>query len=218
MKRNSSMFTGWRGAILAIAVIAAALPGSAYCQADAPVLLLQQTPAQGGTVTPNVGVHHFDLNAEVTLTAIPKPGYQFVYWLGDVSDPTASSSVVYLDTPKIVIAVFEQVKYEFLVVEEMAQSSPGGGGLRRSAGDYSRQGGGGGGRKRPHKLRRPSPYEPEEPQDFPVPEEGEANDFPVPEIPEPATVILLTLGSLLAFAKRTPKKLTCTKAINKTLE
>ncbi len=219
MKRNSSIFTGWWSVILAIAVISAALPGSAYCRTDDPVLLLQQTPAQGGTVTPDVGVHHFDLNTEVTLTAVPKPGYQFVYWLGDVSDPTASSSVVYLDTPKIIIAVFERVKYEFLVTEERPQSSPGGGGLRRSAADYSRQGGGGGGSgKRPQKWRRPSPPAPEEEQqDFPVPAEGEANDFPVPQIPEPATGILLALGSLLAFAKRRPKSVTCTKAADETL-
>ncbi len=173
------------------------------------MLLLQQTPPQGGTITPAVGVHNFGLNTDVTLTAIPKPGYQFVYWLGDVSDPTANRTIVYLDAPKIVIAVFEQSEYEFLAVQERAQSAPGGG-LFRSAADYARQrggqgGNGGGGGRRPGPLEPP---EPEKPEDFPVPKVGE--DFPVPEvgedfpvpIPEPATLSFLALGSLVLLRKR----------------
>lgn len=211
MKGNNSILIGWRGVILAVAVIAAAgLFEPAYCQTDDPALLLQQTPAQGGTITPGVGVHHFDLNAQVTLTAVPNPGYQFVYWLGDVDDPTVSSTVVYLDAPKIVIAVFERAKYEFMDVAERPQSRPGGG-IRASAADYSRQGGGGAGGRRPRRRPRPPGPPPEPPEeepeeDFPVPEEEEVNDFPVPEIPEPATVVLLILGSLFAFAGRGAKR------------
>ncbi len=59
----------------------------AYCQGEDIALLLQKAPANGGVVNIGTGVHHFSSNAEVTLTATPKSGYQFAYWLGDVSDP-----------------------------------------------------------------------------------------------------------------------------------
>ena len=195
MKRNSSTFFGLRSVILALAVIALGLSCPAYCQTDNPVLLLQQTPPQGGKVTPSVGVHHFELSAEVTLTAVPEPGYQFVYWLGDVSDPTANSTVVYLDAPKIVIAVFEQAEYEFLVIEEGPLGSYGapGGGLFVSAADYSRVAYAGGGGRR---------------LDGWTPTDGldkVSDPLPVP-VPEPATAVLLVLGGLLAFAGRARKK------------
>lgn len=187
----------------------------ANAQANGTTLLLQQSPPNGGAVSPAVGVHTFDQNTDVTLTATPKPGYQFVYWLGDVSDTTASTTIAYLDTPKIIIAVFERVKYDFAFFEELppSRAGGGGGGQRRSSADYTGQGGfGGPGGRRPHKYRRPS-YEPTEngdldppDPDFPVPDDIE--DFPVPDpepIPEPATGLLLTLGALLARSKRKRK-------------
>ena len=79
MKSNSSTFIGWRAVILALAVVLCGLPGPAYCQIDGIALLLQQTPEQGGKISPGVGVHHFELSAEVVLMAVPKPSYQFVY-------------------------------------------------------------------------------------------------------------------------------------------
>ena len=200
MKRNNSIFTGWECVILALAVVLCGLLEPAYCETDGTALLLQQAPPQGGKISPSVGVHHFEPYAEVTLTAVPKPGYHFVYWLGDVSDPTANSTIVYLDAPKIVIAVFERVEYDFLAVEERPQGSPVGG-LSPSGADYSRGGGGGGIGRRPSPPSSPEEEKPEEKEDFPVPPEG--NDFPVPEpIPEPATVLLLGLGSLALLRKR----------------
>ena len=189
MKRNSSIFNRWKAVILAVMFISCALLEPAYCETDGTALLLQQTPPQGGTITPDVGVHHFGLNTDVTLTAVPRPGYQFVYWLGDVSDPAANRTVVYLDAPKIVIAIFERAEYEFLDVQERAQSAPGGG-LFRSAADYARQGFGGGGGRRSNGPRPPD----QEPQ-------PEDDDFPVP-IPEPATVCLLGLGGLILLRRR----------------
>lgn len=147
-KSNNSRFIGWQGVILAIVVVVAGLPRLAHCQTAGTALLLQQSPVNGGTITPSVGVHHFDLNTDVTLTAIPKPGYQFVYWLGDVSDPTASRTVAYLDAPKIIIAVFERVAYEFLAGKRRATSTPAHRLMPHPA-DYARGGysGGGGGRR-----------------------------------------------------------------------
>ncbi len=223
MKNNHPTFIGRQSVLLALAIVLYGLLGPAYCQRaalrpsaewqsriDATVLLLQQTDSRAGVVTPEAGVHYFDLNAEVTLTAVPKPGYYFVYWIGDVSDPTANRTIVYLDVPKIVIAVFERSGYEFSLEEKKVQNTLGGGGrLYPSAADYSNQGYSGGGAKRPKKFKPspppppPSPPPPEPvPDEFPIPEEGEPDEFPVPENPEPATLLLLGLGSLLGLRCR----------------
>jgi hypothetical protein len=206
MMTKSATFIKWEVVVSAIVVIAAGLAGPAYCQTDGTVLLLQQSPPQGGTIIPEAGVHHFEPDTEVALSAIPNPGYQFVYWLGDVRDPTANTTIAYLDTPKIIIAVFERAKYEILPMDEMAKSTPYGG-LRHSAADYAQGGGGGGGGVRPPKWRWPQPPEEEEEEEFPAPEEGnefptppQGEDFPVP-IPEPATGILLAVG-ILALTKK----------------
>jgi hypothetical protein len=208
MKQNRSIFVGWQR-VIAILVLAGLFYGllePAYCQdsasqasgerqpwADGTVLLLQQTNPEAGTITPGTGVHYFVLNAEVTLTAVPKTGYYFVYWIGDVIDPTANSTIVYLDTPKIIIAVFERSEYEFLTEENLQNTLGSGGGMRAGGGDYSRQGGGGDVKLPKFKWPQPPPEEtpPELPDEFPIP------------LPEPATVLLLGLGGLL-FVRRSP--------------
>jgi hypothetical protein len=200
---NSILAGGWLAVISAAVVLCIALQ-PAFGQMNDPALLLQQSPADGGTITPAAGVHKLELGSEITLTAVPKPGYQFVYWMGDVGEPTSSSTTVYLDGPKIVIAVFERAQFESLFAAGASQSRPGGG-LLRSISEGMQSGFGGPGAKRPSKFRWPSepeePPEEEEPgEDFPVPEGGQ--DFPVPEIPEPATVLLLGLGSLVLLRKR----------------
>ena len=216
MKVSNSICFGWRQGppnalfrvwatwqiTLAVVVTLFGLSAQAYCRSNGVVLLIQQTPAKGGTVNPSVGVHRFDLNTEVTLTAVPEPGFQFVCWMGDVGDTTAGSTITYLNAPKIIIAVFERTQFDFLAPAERATSTPHGG-LNRSAADYSRQGGGGGGAKRPKEWSRPAePEKPEEP-DFPVPEDR--NDLPAPA-PEPATVILLGLGGWMALTRRRTRK------------
>lgn len=205
MKVSNSICFGWRQVTLAVLAFAFVFSAPAYCRSSGVVLLIQQTPAQGGTVNPGVGVHRFDLNTEVTLTAVPEPGFQFVCWMGDVGDTTAASTITYLNAPKIIIAVFERTQFDFLPSAERALSTPHGG-LYRSAEDYSRQAYSGGGAKRPKKWSWPAepekPEEPEEP-DFPSPEDED--DFPVP-VPEPATVILLGLGGWMALTRRRTRK------------
>jgi hypothetical protein len=199
MKRNGLMLSYWRLSVMAVVVVVPVLLAPAYGQTNELVLLLQQTPTEAGTVDPGIGVHRFEVNADVTLTASPKPGYQFVCWLGDVSNATSNATVVHLDAPMIVIAVFEQARYEYLVPTEVVRSAPIGG-LVPFRGDYGRGGFGAPGGKRPHKFRAPSLPEQEEPPEFPVPEEPESQDFPVP-VPEPTTVTLLALGALLARSR-----------------
>ena len=187
--KNNSIASGWLCAILPLMVITACLAAPAYCQTT---LMIQQSPSDGGTVTPAVGVHDFAPNTEVTLTAVPKQGYQFVYWLGDVSDATSARTITCLNTPKIIIAVFVRSEYEFLFGSDAIRSMPTGG-LYISARDYSNQGGGG------EIVRRAPSFSP------PTPPE-EKHNVPVPEpVPEPATGVLLILGGLLTSVIRRKK-------------
>lgn len=210
----------YKGLILAIVICIAVFCGNAFCREDYTSICLQKTPQQGGTINIGVGVHDIPLNTEITLIAVPEPGYQFVYWLGDVSDPVSNNTTAYIDSPKFIIAVFEKAEHEFITAIDYAQRSGGGrGGLRRTAADYQRQGGAGGGGRRPHKYRYPTTPEPEpdEPDElfvpgddggedeFLVPGDGVEDELLVPGIPEPATVILMGLGSLLLTRKRKVK-------------
>ena len=204
MKRNHSMFLGWKGLILILAFVLFALFRPAYCQLDGTTLLLLQNPDEGGTITPAAGVHYLEQGAEVTLTAIPQPGFQFVCWLGDVSDAMANRTLVYLDAPKIVIAVFEAAEFELALYPERSTSAPGGG-LTRSPKEPINSGFGGPGGERPSKQRPPQiTLPPEEEHEFPVPEEGD--EFPVPEVPEPATICLLGFGGLILLNRKQPDK------------
>jgi len=174
-------------------IVACGLFVPAYGQTSDVVLLLEQTPVKGGEITPVAGVYHFAPNAEVTLSAIPKPGYQFVHWLGDVSDPTATSTTVYLNKAKVIIAVFEQIEHGIGANEKDWPKAGGGAasGLFPTAVDFGKSGGfsGGGGSK------------PQAPQHIYV-----IGKKPAPETPEPATGALLVLGGLLAFARRKPHR------------
>jgi len=234
MKRRSQIlrlrwgqaFWGLRAIILAAVVILVSLGGPAHCQTEEPApsassgqalslskgvsLLLQQIPAQAGTITPGVGVHHLKPNSEIALTAIAKPGYQFVCWLGDVSDPKASSTVAYINGPKIIVALFERTDYEDLLPRASASGGGGSGASgEASGGSFSDVGnqtglmiGGGGGTPKvllPATPSLPVPIDLDklfvEPPTFLAP----ASDEPVPE---PATGILLALGSLFTFIRK----------------
>ncbi|MFC1738738.1 PEP-CTERM sorting domain-containing protein [Planctomycetota bacterium] len=207
MKRNSSNCIDGRLVIWVITLVVSVCSVQAYCQTDGTALLLQQTPVGSGTITPAIGVHRFGVNSEVTLTAVPKPGYQFLYWIGDVGDTTANSTVVYLDAPKIVIAVFERSTYQFSALLLPGTLNAPARGVFGSAADYAR----GGIRpigRRPREWHWPELPKKEEP-DFPVPDQSDDNDFPVPEpVPEPATCVMLVLGGLIVFARRRTRRKT----------
>ncbi|MBN2314138.1 MAG: hypothetical protein JXM79_09430, partial [Sedimentisphaerales bacterium] len=111
MRGWDSISVLWRGIILAIAIGALGMFTPTDAQAKDVMLLLKQSPVRGGEISPAPGIYHFEPDSRVALTAVPKPGYRFLQWLGDVGDPSATKTVVHLNKPKIIIAVFEQNDY-----------------------------------------------------------------------------------------------------------
>ena len=118
--------------------------------------------------------HRYRPNSVVTLSAEPQPGYQFAYWIGDVSNPKTPNTTVRLDTSKIVVAVFKPA----LIEEPEPRIAFGGGG-------------GGGGALIPTKVDLSTPN---------VSISGGGTRkivVPVPiHTPEPATALLLAFGTL----------------------
>lgn len=188
MKINYPANFGFKGVLLAFVIVAGCTFSSAYCQSQKMTLLVQQTPNEGGEVTPLAGAYKYDQDSEVTLTAAPNAGYEFLYWLGDVSDQESTNTIVHLDKPKIVVAVFEPVQSDLSVPSNFS-SSGGGGSLisNHVTIGNSVSISGGGGKPQEQKVYAPS-----------------GDNTPV--IPEPATGLLLAIGSFFAFAKRPRRK------------
>ena len=202
MKGGNSPTNFGRRILLAVfAAILTSLANPLSCQALQTAILLRQSPTEGGIINLGEGVHQFEQYTEITLTAIPKSGWQFVCWLGDVSDTSTPATTAFIDAPKIIIAVFERAAYEFLIGEigatscawpkpdfKCAKLCPGGGRRHTEISAASTS-------------PTPPPPPPPPPSDkFPVPQK-----FPVP-LPEPTTVILLALGGMYAFRKHTYKR------------
>ena len=158
----------------------------AFCQnrAVASPLIVAQSPPDGGTVTPGMGVFkNLAGDESILVRAKPKQGYRFLYWLGDVADSSALQTSVLMDKAKMVVAVYERDKFSQPIsveaeLPEIGTYAPGGGGgrsstpisPRRAAGGSS----GGGSRKNPS-YTTPT----------------------VNPVPEPMTVLLLASGGLM---------------------
>ena len=123
--------------------------------------------------------------------------------MGDVTDTTAGRTSAYIDSPKIIIAIFERTQFDFLAGQVKSQSAPGQR-LYPQAVDYTSGGISPVAAKRPHKYNYPGGPTPpsEDPEDLPIPDDNDSEDFPVPEVPEPATAALLAIGSLFLARKR----------------
>lgn len=188
MKNELPAYVGLKRALSTFVIALSFFCTPAFCESEKVTLLVQQSPDNGGAVTPASGAYKYDQDSEVTLTATPNEGYEFLYWLGDVSDKESTSTVVHLDKPKIVIAVFAKTK-DNMETPNHGGGGGSGGGLASSP-TYIGAGGGisGTGGGKPQKVY------------------VSGNSKP-PVVPEPATGLLLTIGSLLTFAKRRAKKI-----------
>ena len=175
---------------------------------DGYALLIQSSPPDGGSVTPGMGIHKIQIGQTVALSATPKPGYRFLYWLGDVSSTSGIDTTIAVDSPKLVVAVFTREDFD----ENLpgagitdGQYFPGGRGGVNPLGSPASVSPASGSFGRPRGLNFPDiPDEPNDnTDDIPVP--GENDDIPVPgdnEVPEPATVVLLGLGSAFLLRRR----------------
>ena len=174
------------GSLAVAAVLALGLTARVYGQtppgATTPAyeLCIDQSPAQAGKLSPDSGTHRFNADAVVVLSAEPQPGYQFAYWLGDVADPKAQRTTIQVDSPKVVVAVFEPAHMDYPKQEFLGGAGGGGrGGAVPTRIDLSTPGwslAGGGGKVRAEVVTVPVPV-------------------PVP-VPEPTTIVLLSLGAL----------------------
>lgn len=184
--------------VLIALVMTFSIADNSFAQLDGTALLVQDSPKGAGVVTPTPGVHRFGLNSRIRLTATPKQGYEFVYWIGQVTDTQTNNTFVQLDSPKIVIAVFERISYPVGIPS--ANTNAPLGGIFASAADYSRGGISPIGR-RPSEIDFPSRREEEQ-------EPEEEPEFPVPNVPEPSTTALFLVGSIYLLAANRRKNLT----------
>ncbi|HEY4759288.1 MAG TPA: hypothetical protein VIH42_01775 [Thermoguttaceae bacterium] len=109
MKRQNVAFSGWWVLALRLVFVFCALFGSTYCRAEEIAVLIEQSPPKGGEVAGGTGVRYYPAGTYIRLLAIPRPGYQFVYWLGDVVDPLSMNTMAHLDGPMIIVAVYAKV-------------------------------------------------------------------------------------------------------------
>lgn len=178
-----------------------------YAAEDCYALLIQSSPPDGGTVTPETGIHKMQIGQTVNLVAKPKPGYRFMYWLGDVSSTSGLDTTVSIDSPKLVVAVFSK--------EDFDEELPGETGIHNGQPSFGRGG------RYINPVRSPSAVNPSGYYDGPgyffnrrkKPPETENDDVPIPdgddipvpgdnEVPEPATMFLLALGGTIALKRK----------------
>jgi hypothetical protein len=160
-------------------------------QEDGTSLMLDVSPPQGGSLNIVPGVYSYDRFAVVTLVATPKPGYQFVYWMGNVTNAATGTTMVFLDSPKLVIAVFARNKFETIGPDGLyggmigGGSDGSGGGLTRSGSEYAAPLEQAIGAKRQGSRHLP----------------GHNDDIPVP-VPEPVSAALFFAGFLMLAKSR----------------
>jgi len=190
--------------ILLMLVAIAAISACPACYGKGYALLVEQAPMEGGIVTPSVGVHSFTPGETITITAAPRPGYRFVRWMGDVSVADTSTTTLTLDSPKILVALFEKIEQALPLppTEELGETDEnaiggGGGSSGRMIAQSIPVGGGGGvspsGSPLPHRRSSITNNIPDE--------ELPTGEVPVPT-PEPGTIAIMGLGAVIALVGR----------------
>ena len=216
MKNNIHNPINFKILLLAMLAVITQVSQTGYCQDETYVLMIEQSPVDTGIITPGVGIHRFEINQDVKLTATPKVGYRFLYWLGDVTEPTSNETTIFIDAPQMIIAVFERDEYALLTESDMPQKGAGGGGAIATSvnirGAASAASGLSGPMPRPKQRFLTLPFSPPPFPFVPVPSETpteddptDGNDIPVPDdnpIPEPATITLFSLGASLLMTRR----------------
>jgi hypothetical protein len=201
-------------------IIVLSISMAAQASDDGYALLIQSSPPDAGLVTPGLGVHKTVIGETVALSAVPKKGYRFLYWLGDVSSTSGPETKVSIDAPKLVVAVFSREDFDEELPEAGivdGQHAPGGGrgynpirspGSINPSFDFNDPRG----FTFPDSPGSPGspeiPEIPETPDEIPVP--GDNDDIPVPgdnEVPEPATILLLGIGSSVLLKRRNGQKM-----------
>jgi hypothetical protein len=175
-------------------------------------LLIEQTPIDGGTVTPGLGVHEHEKNAVLGLRAVPKPGFKFLYWLGDVEEMEENETSVEVDSPKIIVAVFSRTESIGGGVDAGSTISRGRTTLRNSGSSVRNKGAGRGAKPRDPVKRSYTPFDP-----FDLSDPSDLSDLfdlfnlfnqlnpPEEEVPEPATLLIFGVGSLMVMKTRRKK-------------
>jgi hypothetical protein len=69
-------------------------------------LTMSIDPEGTGATTPTAGVHTYNENSVVNITADPSAGYAFDHWTGDVANVNSANTTVTMDTDKAVKASF----------------------------------------------------------------------------------------------------------------
>jgi hypothetical protein len=197
MKRNTDPWTNKIIALSSLVYALALTAGPAFCSEEGVKLVLGQSPADGGIVTPGTGVHHFVTDATIAITANPQEGYRFSHWLGDVTDPASNTTKIHLNSSKAVMAVYEPIaggSGEDSYMEKgyaAGGGSIGSGNLIPTRADFFLNGfSAPGGSARSKGIR-------------PISKQA---TVPAP-VPEPATFILLGMGSII-FARSAKRRKT----------
>jgi hypothetical protein len=162
-------------------------------------LLLQSSPAHGGKILPGNGVYKMQIGQDVSLIAVPEKGYRFLYWVGDVGQTDMTRTSVLMDSPKLIVAVFERDKFEDMEPALMEAAGEATGGMTQSPNPLTGTGGIMG--WNPFPSPRPTPTPTPESDDFPVP----GDPFPVPDkepVPEPMTLLLLGAPAMALMRMR----------------
>ncbi len=90
------------------------------------ILSMNTSPVGTGSTAPAPGIHTYSKDELVAISAIPKDGYYFAGWVGEVEDPTAQTTHVKMDKDKEVYATFETGAPKEFALNMMVSPTEGG--------------------------------------------------------------------------------------------